>query len=447
MKKSIFTPIIAVILVTGLAISVFAGTMANDPDKTKTSETQTIIETDTGTETGTETETKIETESEIEKTRIRLLELALEPKDPYSAAKSYAEGVKTRNGALQYAVMSPELRSEHYSEFAGLGWVTGVSSPWVESYEIRELYRKDNDICRFEMAFTYTDSTKSYFTTREYVTARNFDGSWFISSVEKADIGGKITKLTPGKGQKPESIFVEAASAKIGYYDKANVIIGNKTKIYDGFTDNELSVSDLKEAKYVLVTFTDDPRIMIYPVSAEARIIRVFGQDIFSSLNDYGSPSSEDNPEGTGSIEYENTQYGFRLTLPGSWCGFTVVTDEWEGLPAGDSTGEPSSSGSSSGNDAAETGPVLKIRHPLWTEENPRQDIPIMILAIDQWTSLGQGKFHIGAAPIGPTELCRNNKYVFALPARYNYAFPAGYEEVEKILEQKPLKPLRITHP
>ncbi|MGE5629462.1 MAG: hypothetical protein ACM3TR_00020 [Caulobacteraceae bacterium] len=125
------------------------------------------------------------------------------------------------------------------------------------------------------------------------------------------------------------------------------------------------------------------------------------------------------------------------------------MTEEWEGLPAGDATGESSgkSSGDPSKNDGVETGPVLKIRHPLWTEENPRQDIPIMILTIDQWISLGNGKFHIGAAPIGPTELARSNKYVFALPARYNYAFPAGYEEVEKILEQKPLKPLETTRP
>jgi len=37
--------------------------------------------------------------------------------------------------------------------------------------------------------------------------------------------------------------------------------------------------------------------------------------------------------------------------------------------------------------------------------------------------SLQQEKFHIGAAPINPSELGRNTKYVFALPARYNYAF------------------------
>ncbi|MGE5629463.1 MAG: hypothetical protein ACM3TR_00025 [Caulobacteraceae bacterium] len=280
MKKYIFTPITAILLVSILAISIIASAMAIDSDKTEISEAET------------------------DKARIRLLELALEPKEPYAAAKSWAEGVKTRNGALQYAVMSPDLRSEYYSEFAGLGWVTGVSSPWVESYEIREVYRKDNDIYRFEVVFTYTDSTKSRITAREYVTAGNFNGSWFITAIENVDIGGEITKLSTGKGQKPESIFVEDASPKTGYYDKANVIIGNKTKIYDGFTDNEISASELKKGKFVLVTFTGDAMIMIYPVSAEAKTIRVFGEDIFNPSDGDSSSSSKDEPEGVVSIVY-----------------------------------------------------------------------------------------------------------------------------------------------
>ena len=64
-----------------------------------------------------------------------------------------------------------------------------------------------------------------------------------------------------------------------------------------------------------------------------------------------------------------------------------------------------------------------------------------MIFTISQWNALQQDKFHIGAAPIGPSELGRNSRYVFALPARYNFAFPTGYQEVEKILKSNPLHP------
>jgi len=107
------------------------------------------------------------------------------------------------------------------------------------------------------------------------------------------------------------------------------------------------------------------------------------------------------------------------------------VTDQWEGTAIGAAK-------------IAATGPLLSIRHPKWTSQNPRQDIPIMVFTLAQWNSLQQDKFHIGAAPINPSELGRNNKYVFALPARYNFAYPTGYEEVEQILNGKPLQAFKI---
>jgi hypothetical protein len=136
--------------------------------------------------------------------------------------------------------------------------------------------------------------------------------------------------------------------------------------------------------------------------------------------------------EETNSIVYKNSQYGFDFSLPESWNGYAIVAESWEGTITGDTQSEVT----------ALNGPMISIRHPKWTAENPRQDIPIMIFTITQWNSLQQGKFHIGAAPIGPSELGRNAKYVFALPARYNYAFPTGYEEVESILKTNSLQPI-----
>jgi len=63
-----------------------------------------------------------------------------------------------------------------------------------------------------------------------------------------------------------------------------------------------------------------------------------------------------------------------------------------------------------------------------------------MIFTLDQWSQLQQDKIHIGAAPIGPSVLGHNRQYYFALPARYNYAFPEGYEEVNQIIENHPLQ-------
>ncbi len=129
-------------------------------------------------------------------------------------------------------------------------------------------------------------------------------------------------------------------------------------------------------------------------------------------------------------VQYKNTQYGFRFELPDSWKGFTVIEDDWEGdqLKAGVQVG-------------VINGPMVTIRHPDWDYKAPRQDIPIFIFTIAQWDSLLKDEFHIGAAPIQPSELGRNSKYVFALPARYNFSFLTGYEEVEMILAKNPLKP------
>jgi hypothetical protein len=135
---------------------------------------------------------------------------------------------------------------------------------------------------------------------------------------------------------------------------------------------------------------------------------------------------NEPNDKVTDKILYENTEYGFTFELPKSWEGYKIVSDSWEGISAD--------------QQIIESGQILSIRHPESTEEKPKQDIPIMIFTLNQWSILEKGEFHIGAAPVGPSILGQNNEYVFALPARYNYAFPEGYEEVENILENNPLQ-------
>ena len=134
--------------------------------------------------------------------------------------------------------------------------------------------------------------------------------------------------------------------------------------------------------------------------------------------------------EEANAIVYRNTQYGFSFSLPKSWQGYSIVMGKWEGNAfEGQQAGK-----------TVETGPIISIRHPEWTSQNPRQDIPLMVFTAAQWDSLQQDKFHIGAAPINPRELGRNDSYVLALPARYNFAFPTGHEEVENILQNNPLQ-------
>ncbi len=151
-----------------------------------------------------------------------------------------------------------------------------------------------------------------------------------------------------------------------------------------------------------------------------------------TATNTSSSVPSSTSPDDSNSIVYENTKYGFRFKLPVSWKGYSIVTSKWEGRGL-------------TGGSVVETGPIISIRDPKWTVKTPRQDIPIMVFTHTQWNLLKQEVFHIGAAPLNPSELGRNNYYVFALPARYNYSFPAGYKEVETILANHPLQTTKAT--
>ncbi|AZN42635.1 PsbP-related protein [Paenibacillus albus] len=149
-------------------------------------------------------------------------------------------------------------------------------------------------------------------------------------------------------------------------------------------------------------------------------------EDNSKSQNQTESVSSAD----SNSVVYTNKQYGFQFSLPASWRGYTIHKTNWQGYVPDEN----------SANDKKETGPIISIRDPRWTEQTPRQDIPIMVLTEAQWTSIQEEKLFIGAAPFGPSLLGQNEKYVFALPARYNFSYPAGYEEVDQILQNDPLK-------
>lgn len=57
---------------------------------------------------------------------------------PGGAAGTWAEGLRLRSAALQYAVMSEELKRKYAADLEETfpNWVTGVSSPWIASYQI-----------------------------------------------------------------------------------------------------------------------------------------------------------------------------------------------------------------------------------------------------------------------------------------------------------------------
>jgi hypothetical protein len=119
---------------------------------------------------------------------------------------------------------------------------------------------------------------------------------------------------------------------------------------------------------------------------------------------------------------YRNDEYGFSIALPDSWEGFTILLNtQWVGRDV-------------TTNKVVENGPIITLHHPLWTAANPREDMPVMIFTPAQWAKITSEKMSVGAAPIPPSLLGQNSKYVIALPARYNYDFKTGWEEVDLLI-------------
>lgn len=125
-----------------------------------------------------------------------------------------------------------------------------------------------------------------------------------------------------------------------------------------------------------------------------------------------------------GAVSYVNTRYGFRFDLPGDWKGFCVVQKQ---------------RAVGSGEDA----PLFLIRNPEYTEDDPREDIPIWAFTREQWKRVMRGELLVSPAPILPDEVGRNTKYVFALPPRYFNDNLPGYKEVFAILQSHPMHTFR----
>jgi hypothetical protein len=63
-----------------------------------------------------------------------------------------------------------------------------------------------------------------------------------------------------------------------------------------------------------------------------------------------------------------------------------------------------------------------------------------MVFTHAQWKFVEQDRIAVSAAPFGPGEIGRNVHYVFALPPRFDYGDAKGREEVQEVLQHKPIR-------
>ncbi|MCA1993331.1 MAG: hypothetical protein LDL41_15015 [Coleofasciculus sp. S288] len=130
-------------------------------------------------------------QTQLEQRRIRMLESALAPQTAEEAVLTWARGVKTRNGALQFAVFSPELRSKREADYVAANWVTGASSPWVESYKIIR-QEQDAEGWEFEVEYQLASSVGSEGTSIDRIRVEQLPltedhpEGWYITQLDSA---------------------------------------------------------------------------------------------------------------------------------------------------------------------------------------------------------------------------------------------------------------------
>lgn len=79
---------------------------------------------------------------------------------PEDAAAVWAEGLKNRSAALQYAVMGKPLKDEYARQLneTAPNWVTGISSPFISEYQIVNTEAVSNTLQRITLRFSLATS-------------------------------------------------------------------------------------------------------------------------------------------------------------------------------------------------------------------------------------------------------------------------------------------------
>jgi hypothetical protein len=109
---------------------------------------------------------------------------------PEDAVNTWSEGLRTRNAAMQYSVMTNKLKEEYFNQLEKTfsNWVTGMSSPWIDSYKIIKTDKKSDKECLITVQFSTMTSTGPAGDYKAILTVIKDKDFWKISSIN-ADEG------------------------------------------------------------------------------------------------------------------------------------------------------------------------------------------------------------------------------------------------------------------
>lgn len=123
------------------------------------------------------------------KSEIDRIENCLIPSSPDEAVKLWGRGEQTRNGALQYLALSPQLRQQaDQSDYVRQTyWVTGMSSPWVGPITIVSQQKLSDTEIEYTLSFPEMTSSPPHSTATEKLLVEKLinDGrdGWFITRI------------------------------------------------------------------------------------------------------------------------------------------------------------------------------------------------------------------------------------------------------------------------
>jgi hypothetical protein len=117
---------------------------------------------------------------------------------PIEAAQVWGSGLKSRNAALQYSVMNDELKKKYKIELEknAPNWVTGVSSPWIDSFSILSIESPALDLYIVEILFFFSTSEGHYSSSKAFLSISRYDNFCKINKIAMEDFLYPYTGFT-----------------------------------------------------------------------------------------------------------------------------------------------------------------------------------------------------------------------------------------------------------
>jgi hypothetical protein len=137
------------------------------------------------------------------KTQIAQIENVLISSSPDEAIKLWGRGEQIRNGALQYAALSPQLRREADKSYDVRRnyWVTGGSSPQVGPITIEHRDKLSDTKIEYTLSYQEVTNQPPYTTATEKMVVEkllvNGREGWYITQILQSSIYGIIGNKSP----------------------------------------------------------------------------------------------------------------------------------------------------------------------------------------------------------------------------------------------------------